>query len=272
MSNGPSSAKRLCLTSTANVVCNACCRIGFRFYCLSPIFLRYSTIKARRLHETILEMDRISGARVRKHTLEQITANGLRRADQMSRCIAHHQLSIDRLDRGRSRLLDRVESCAAAVRSALAQCCNYIISTTALRDRRKVEHIARLEIPAAEINLLGDNLGGRLKCDRPSADFARTGGLGNDTRGADEVDLAEIQIGELQNARAVAVIAVRAPFERNPLGLGIEEGQDLGIIEKQINVVAFAMIDLQHKRSAATEAPVRRESIGALEMIENADG
>lgn len=44
-----------------------------------------------------------------------------------------------------------------------------------------------------------------------------------------------------------------------------------GIVEENIDVVAFPMIDHQHQRGSAPEAPARRKVVGPPEMIEDTD-
>lgn len=46
-------------------------------------------------------------------------------------------------------------------------------------------------------------------------------------------------------------------FEIDLLNLRVEVRKQLWIIEKQIDVVAFPMIDLKHESGAATKAPAR---------------
>ena len=40
-------------------------------------------------------------------------------------------------------------------------------------------------------------------------------------------------------------------------------------MDKDVDVVAFAMIGLQHQRGAAAETPVQHGADGLLEMVEN---
>jgi len=46
--------------------------------------------------------------------------------------------------------------------------------------------------------------------------------------------------------------------------LRIEKGKDLRIREKDIDIVAYPMIDLQHHRCAATERPIFDDFFSAL--------
>src|SRR3546814_8979684 len=61
------------------------------------------------------------------------------------------------------------------------------------------------------------------------------------------------------------LIAVRSVIEFDALRFRIEKWEDLWIVQKQVDVVTFTMIDLQHQCGSAAEAPLRREAVRSEE-------
>src|SRR3546814_423201 len=68
------------------------------------------------------------------------------------------------------------------------------------------------------------------------------------------------------------LIAVRSVIEFDALRFRIEKWEDLWIVQKQVDVVTFTMIDLQHQCGSAAEAPLRREAVRLPEMVKNIYG
>jgi NAD(P)-dependent dehydrogenase (short-subunit alcohol dehydrogenase family) len=184
-------------------------------------------------------------------------ADLLRRADQVARLVAHHELAVDRLDEGRRSVLDDPERLLAPVAVALAKGRHEVVGSAGFGDRRQVEHVAVLEAPAAIIDLLRDDLGGRFERDALPADLLGERRRLRDVGAADEVDLAQIFVGELQDRGAFRRIAVGPALEVDILRLRIEERQDLRIVEEQVDIVALKVIDLEHEHRAAAKAPDR---------------
>lgn len=141
-----------------------------------------------------------------------------------------------------------------------------------LDHRREVEHVARLEARTPEIDLLGDDLGRRLQRHITAAHLSPFDWILNDARRADEVDLADIGVGELERAGSVGLIAVRPPRQGLALRLRVQERQHLWVVEEDVDVVAFAVVDLEHQRGSAAEAPIRREALRGFKMTEDVDG
>ena len=101
--------------------------------------------------------------------------------------------------------------------------------------------------------------------------IGRCGRILQNVIAANEVDFAQILICELQDVRA-GLITIGSSVEIDSLRLGIQERQILRIVQKQIDVVALAMIDLQHESSPAAKAPLGRKAIFFAEMLQDADG
>src|SRR3546814_20295691 len=78
-------------------------------------------------------------------------------------------------------------------------------------------------------------------------------------------------ISKLQHIGA-CLIAVRSVIEFDALRFRIEKWEDLWIVQKQVDVVTFTMIDLQHQCGSAAEAPLRREAVRLPEMVKNIYG
>jgi hypothetical protein len=102
-----------------------------------------------------------------------------------------------------------------------------------LCDCREIEHIARLETPAAVIDFLCNDLGGCLKRDTVSTHLVLLSRLMGDVRTNDKVDFASFRIGELQDARSLDAIAVGTSLKFDALGLRVEIRQQLGSSRKR---------------------------------------
>lgn len=98
--------------------------------------------------------------------------------------------------------------------------------------------------------------------------MALTGNIEDGGR-TNEVDLTQFVKGEFERLRPVALIFVRPTGHCEILDLWIEKRQDLRIIKEDIDVVAFTMIDLEHERRPAAEAPRGHEADVLLELGED---
>jgi hypothetical protein len=212
-----------------------------------------------------------TGLSLDQRSLEQRSANVLRFADEMAGGVAHHELRVDRRHSQRCCLLNNIERGSASVWATLLKDSKDIVLAIALYHGREIKHVTRLKIPPAEIDLLGDNFHRCLQPHGSAPHLAYVVRIVDDRWCANEVDLAEIHISELEDACAIAVIAIGPPFQRNVLGLGIEERQDLRVVKKQINVMALTMVNLEHQCSAAAKAPMGHEPDATLNMVQDAD-
>ena len=181
--------------------------------------------------------------------------NRLRIRDQMAVLFPVQQLANHRLDSFRVDLLDDFQRPAASFVTALVQCRYHIVVTMMLGDGSQVEHVAWLQVPASEVDLLRCNLGWGFEVDHLPSYLVAPAGRIKDGRRTYEVDLAQCVIGQFERLRSVALIFVGKTGQREILGYGIEKRHNLRIIEKDIDIVAFTMVDLEHERRTAAEAP-----------------
>lgn len=79
---------------------------------------------------------------------------------------------------------------------------------------------------------------------------------------ADEVDLALAGKNQFRDMRAVALITVGLPIQAIALGRRMKKRQQLWIIQEEIDLMAFAMIDLEHQGHLVAEGPVKGASCG----------
>ena len=64
----------------------------------------------------------------------------------------------------------------------------------------------------------------------------------------------------------------QARFEMEIVFLGIKEIQILGVVEKNVGVVAFAMFNLEHHRRAASERPSLDSRPCSIYLIDQGEG
>ena len=119
-----------------------------------------------------------------------------------------------------------------------------------------VEHVTRLDMRSPIDQFLGDDFQGRF--DRhfapPHLHLARRDF--GETTGANEVDFANIVKGQFQRTCSVRFVRGRHRLKEITLCLGIEVRQSLRIIEKQIDVMALAMTNVEHQCRAAAKRPI----------------
>jgi len=109
----------------------------------------------------------------------------------------------------------------------------------------------------------------RFQVDGSAKKFGRLYVLIDNLPCDDEVDLANIIKGNFQMARSVALISWRANFEVEVRHRRGDVGQQLRIIEKEIDIVAFTMIDLQHHRCTTAKRPRRQQIVLSIDMIDD---
>ena len=74
-------------------------------------------------------------------------------------------------------------------------------------------------------------------------------------RCGDEIDLANFRKGKLLKSRAIAAERVRSHSELK-VALGrVEKPQKLRVVQKDVNVIALSMANLQHQRRASAKRP-----------------
>ena len=166
--------------------------------------------------------------------------------DKMAHGPAHEQLRIDRLHECGRSPIDGPERLLACRSPSAGKRVDSISRAAALGDGAQVEHVAWLEIPATVIDLLCNNFGGGFELDGYTAHVAGLRGWVENVCAADEVDLADILKCKLQHGGAISALAVRHTRHIDALRLRVQIRQDLGIIEEEIDIMAFAVIDLQH--------------------------
>jgi hypothetical protein len=72
----------------------------------------------------------------------------------------------------------------------------------------------------------------------------------------DEIDFTDIFERDFEKPRTVAFAAARPNFNFEIMRSRIKEWEQLGILQKEIDVATLAVMKLQHHRSSATEAPI----------------
>lgn len=97
-----------------------------------------------------------------------------------------------------------------------------------VRNRGEVEHVARLQIPASEIDLLRSDLDRCFQVDRLAPYIPAFTGLVENGGRADEIDLSQFLKRQLERLRPVAPLLVREPGQRDPLYLGVAKRRICG--------------------------------------------
>ncbi|MDR7145515.1 hypothetical protein J2X43_003724 [Rhizobium sp. BE258] len=88
----------------------------------------------------------------------------------------------------------------------------------------------------------------------------------------DEVDFADASENHFLEMRPIAFIGGRRRFENQVVGRWIEEREELRIVQENIDVMAFAMVDLQHHCSTAAEGPIGHQHMGSIYVIDELVG
>jgi len=120
---------------------------------------------------------------------------------------------------------------------------------------RNIEDIPGHDIGTPIKDLLSYNLSDGFQLNDFALDFASYRWRGSQGACNDEVDLTNTK-DQFQGTNSVAFIVVRLHCKFEILFLGIEKRKLLRVIEKNIDVVAFAMVNLQHQRRTASNRPV----------------
>ena len=71
----------------------------------------------------------------------------------------------------------------------------------------------------------------------------------------EKVDLSDAVESQLEKSRTITCVVGRPDLELEVAQLGIEKGEKLRIVDEDVDVVAFAMIDPKHHGGAAAECP-----------------
>ncbi|MBR1259835.1 hypothetical protein JQ598_04460 [Bradyrhizobium sp. U87765 SZCCT0134] len=99
------------------------------------------------------------------------------------------------------------------------------------------------------------DFGNGFQRDILALDCLRHGRFGGHGLSDDEIDLPDSRERQLEKFAAVAAIVGRRDLELEIVQPGIEKRQELCIGEEDVDVLAVAMIELQHHRGAAAERP-----------------
>src|SRR5262249_17474066 len=113
-----------------------------------------------------------------------------------------------------------------------------------------IEDIARHNIGPSIKNLLGCNLRDCFQLNNLTLNLALCRRRGSQSARYDEVNLTNTE-DQFQRTNSIAYIAIRPNFKFEILFLGIKKRKLLRVVEENVDIMAFAMIDLQHHRCAA---------------------
>lgn len=135
------------------------------------------------------------------------------------------------------------------------ECIVEIVQAVRPHDARDVEHVTWLHRGAAVVDLLCDDFRRSFEQNISAADGRFHRRVVGQAWSADEIDLADILEDDVQRPRSVGLVAVRIDVERVALGPRVQIWQKLRIVEKDVDVKAFAVIDLKHQGRAAPKGP-----------------
>ncbi|MBN9237306.1 MAG: hypothetical protein J0I58_26260 [Mesorhizobium sp.] len=101
----------------------------------------------------------------------------------------------------------------------------------------------------------GDDLGDRLEPHRPTLHFPCHERGFCQRPGNDEIDLADVLESEFLKVKPIAQIVSRRYVEVQAASGRVDKPEQLRVIEKNIDIMAFAMGDLDHHGCAAAKRP-----------------
>ena len=118
-----------------------------------------------------------------------------------------------------------------------------------------VENIARLQACSSVNYFLSYDLGYRFEQNILTLNHSFNRGLHRLWFIHNEVDFTYIEC-QLQKLGAVAGVIDRLDIKCEVMLLRVEKAKQLRIAQKNIDIMTFAVFDLQHQRSSATEGPM----------------
>jgi hypothetical protein len=88
----------------------------------------------------------------------------------------------------------------------------------------------------------------------------------------DEVDLSDAIEHKLQESRAVTPVIGRPDLEFKIAQFGVEKGKELRIGKEDVDIVALAVIDLEHHGGAAAERPGIDKNLFGIDLLYHRTG
>ncbi len=118
-----------------------------------------------------------------------------------------------------------------------------------------VKHITRLQVPTSVKNFFGNNFSGFFEQHLMPVDFLLARKVVSQPSTANDIDLTNPVKNDLEGLCAVGNVAAWTQGKIEVSCFRIQKRHQLRIIHKQVDVMAFTVIDLQHERGSATQSP-----------------